>query len=310
MSHSRRYFYPRPPRGGRRRRKAFAHTRKEFLSTPSARRATKDGSDPIFIDSISIHALREEGDDGAGCATIVQKYFYPRPPRGGRPEQVPVMQNDKGISIHALREEGDHRQHWPQPWCPYFYPRPPRGGRLSVSANCSLETFISIHALREEGDTSARGSYFFVLHFYPRPPRGGRLRHLEKKASRTRFLSTPSARRATCPAIIQWAITDISIHALREEGDSFPNTPPKSGTISIHALREEGDAAVNDLLQRHDISIHALREEGDAQSGLSIRSSTDFYPRPPRGGRPEGGYVGSDMYKFLSTPSARRATSG
>ena len=33
--------------------------------------------------------------------------------------------------------------------------------------------------------------------------------------------------------------------------------------ISIHALREEGDAAVNDLLQRHNISIHALREEGD-----------------------------------------------
>ena len=198
MSHSRRYFYPRPPRGGRRRRKAFAHTRKEFLSTPSARRATKDGSDPIFIDSISIHALREEGDDGAGCATIVQKYFYPRPPRGGRPEQVPVMQNDKGISIHALREEGDHRQHWPQPWCPYFYPRPPRGGRLSVSANCSLETFISIHALREEGDTSARGSYFFVLHFYPRPPRGGRLGLVNVDAHKV----------------------IISIHALREEGDS------------------------------------------------------------------------------------------
>ena len=57
--------------------------------------------------------------------------------------------------------------------------------------------------------------------------------------------------------------------------------------ISIHALREEGDAAVNDLLQRHNISIHALREEGDPkrQSGM-----------PP-------------ARKFLSTPSARRATS-
>ena len=37
----------------------------------------------------------------------------------------------------------------------------------------------------------------------------------------------------------------------------------KAQQISIHALREEGDAAVNDLLQRHNISIHALREEGD-----------------------------------------------
>ena len=39
----------------------------------------------------------------------------------------------------------------------------------------------------------------------------------------------------------------------------------KAQQISIHALREEGDAAVNDLLQRHNISIHALREEGDTE---------------------------------------------
>ena len=34
--------------------------------------------------NISIHALREEGDlrqQRAGCC---QRYFYPRPPRGGR----------------------------------------------------------------------------------------------------------------------------------------------------------------------------------------------------------------------------------
>ena len=33
------------------------------------------------------------------------------------------------------------------------------------------------------------------------------------------------------------------------------------------------------------ISIHALREEGDATGTRGAASATDFYPRPPRGGR-------------------------
>ena len=37
----------------------------EFLSTPSARRATPDGQCIYLSDDISIHALREEGDHGA-----------------------------------------------------------------------------------------------------------------------------------------------------------------------------------------------------------------------------------------------------
>ena len=35
------YFYPRPPRGGRRERIIFAPAIDRFLSTPSARRATQ-----------------------------------------------------------------------------------------------------------------------------------------------------------------------------------------------------------------------------------------------------------------------------
>ena len=56
---------------------------------------------------------------------------------------------------------------------------------------------ISIHALREEGDPSAQTFPPFL----------------------TRFLSTPSARRATKTAKIPNREKDISIHALREEGD-------------------------------------------------------------------------------------------
>ena len=58
------------------------------------------------------------------------------------------------------------------------------------------------------------------------------------------FLSTLSARRATLRrAADQQRGREISIHALREEGDSsstaFSDIPP---SISIHALREEGDS--------------------------------------------------------------------
>ena len=39
-------------------------------------------------------------------------------------------------------------------------------------------------------------------------------------ASFFEFLSTPSARRATDLVVVQTALMQISIHALREEGDS------------------------------------------------------------------------------------------
>ena len=55
--------------------------------------------------------------------------------------------------------------------------------------------------------------------FYPRPPRGGRPAQLKKRQTVREFLSTPSARRATGRNNRPAAPSDISIHALREEGD-------------------------------------------------------------------------------------------
>ena len=55
-----------------------------FLSTPSVRRATLPSLRWLFQLSISIHALREEGDDPVSCSLCKTV-----------------------ISIHALREEGD-----------------------------------------------------------------------------------------------------------------------------------------------------------------------------------------------------------
>ena len=78
-----------------------------------------------------------------------------------------------------------------------FYPRPPRGGRLLVKSSNYWNPDISIHALREEGDTLTSTSLPSTTHFYPRPPRGGRHSSIYFGTFRHRFLSTPSARRAT-----------------------------------------------------------------------------------------------------------------
>ena len=60
---ARHYFYPRPPRGGRPATIQNEVTEAVFLSTPSARRATQSGRTYHAQEIISIHALREEGDD-------------------------------------------------------------------------------------------------------------------------------------------------------------------------------------------------------------------------------------------------------
>ena len=79
-----------------------------------------------------------------------------------------------------------------------------------------------------------------------------------------KFLSTPSARRATVQALAHLEQAPISIHALREEGDNPEDARQNlPRTISIHALREEGDSYYDPMLANLGISIHALREEGD-----------------------------------------------
>ena len=144
---SHRHFYPRPPRGGRREMRELKTEDYQFLSTPSARRATRRPQRIPRRGDISIHALREEGDvrgllrpslhrsisihalreEGApaGCTASCPVWnFYPRPPPGGRPRPATA----------------------PGRPCD-FYPRPPRGGR------------------RKTGTRPARRFYF-----YPRPP--------------------------------------------------------------------------------------------------------------------------------------------
>ena len=104
-------------------------------------------------------------------------------------------------------------------------------------------------------------------------------------SARQRFLSTPSARRATPQWSLNRLFIFISIHALREEGDAVHRSDHGQQPISIHALREEGDRGDPSPHRQGAISIHALREEGDTSTLWSSSCSRYFYPRPPRGGR-------------------------
>ena len=150
-----------------------------------------------------------------------------------------------------------------------------------------MQSFLSTPSARRATAQSVR-LWEHLQHFYPRPPRGGR---------------PLDAQAAALPAV-------ISIHALREEGDAatltlkaqienFYPRPPRGGRLykRSHVLsrrqflptpsaRRATDAA---RLGRGEIkiSIHALREEGD-------RSSS---------------FWRICVFTFLSTPSARKATS-
>ena len=125
-------------------------------------------------------------------------------------------------------------------------------------------------------------------HFYPRPPRGGRLQ---------------------CCGV-----------CFRGESYFYPR-PPRGGRrfgaqvldcpdhISIHALREEGDFMVSFSWKKYRYFYPRPPRGGRRKFRPFISCLFHFYPRPPRGGRRFTSFQWFlSILKFLSTPSARRAT--
>ena len=214
-------FYPRPPRGGRPARPRRAgrcayisiHALREegdclpckcwtqcstFLSTPSARRATTLAGAEIhatrsFLSTPSARrATRYCPPDNPECS-----YFYPRPPRGGRLDHIHRALNNMAFLSTPSARRATFMPLQTRRFERYFYPRPPRGGRLWTMTP----------------------SLILRRYFYPRPPRGGRPSVSSIYMNTVRFLSTPSARRATHHTFVSYEPMLISIHALREEGD-------------------------------------------------------------------------------------------
>ena len=102
------YFYPRPPRGGRPVRTACALLFCKFLSTPSARRATRRCSFVLVLRLFLSTPSARRATPSVPRVNGMAQNFYPRPPRGGR--RLIVRPHFTGYVD--------------------FYPRPPRGGRL------------------------------------------------------------------------------------------------------------------------------------------------------------------------------------
>ena len=128
------YFNPRPPRGGRPRRRPRGYSACHYFNPrpPRGGRPFREVC-PYQRRGISIHALREEGDQPLQPLQRRPCHFNPRPPRGGR---LP-----RNIGKPCERD---------------FNPRPPRGGRPFSHPALVAPGGISIHALREEGDLVGR----------------------------------------------------------------------------------------------------------------------------------------------------------
>ena len=191
----------------------------------------------------------------------------------------------------------------------YFYPRPLRGGRLGLRK-------------------TARP----VRDFYPRPLRGGRRIRTAFHLDLEKFLSTPSARRATGIIQQEFSIMQFLSTPSARRATWLHRIYTSPVGISIHALCEEGDVGVFfGTIGRAAISIHALCEEGDlfsivlhlvSDKFLSTPSARRATVRPPRCGKRirisihalcEEGDAPNNLFRFqqylfLSTPSARRAT--
>ena len=171
-----RYFYPRPPRGGRPpdddRRRADA----AFLSTSPAWGTTEPALD----------------------LETANRNFYPRPPRGGRPVRASDYFAIHDISIHVPRVGDDNCAVLSHAVTGIISIHVPRVGDDGPPPGlCAFLLCISIHVPRVGDDTlsvqlpgaqtiflstspawGTTGQRLAGVHdlenFYPRPPRGGR----------------------------------------------------------------------------------------------------------------------------------------
>ena len=145
---------------------------------------------------------------------------------------------------------------------------------------------ISIHALREEGDHLMIAVNSRLLNFYPRPPRGGRRAQFASGWSASKFLSTPSARRAT----------HVSKLYATESPYFYPR-PPRGGRpaaapggllsavfLSTPSARRATPNSTPSTLRTVFLSTPSARR-ATAHNPLCGDCALDFYPRPPRGGR-------------------------
>ena len=192
------------------------------------------------------------------------------------------------ISIHALREESDLFESDVAKRYKHFNPRSPRGERrvcnrlasvfvafqstLSARRATLNRRLINHLLIKFQSTLSARRATIVFVddengleNFNPRSPRGER---------RLTELAT---------TVFEW----ISIHALREESDSWNVLCQRNVHIYFNPRSPRGERLdfFQFLMPVKRISIHALREESDITLTVHYKLMIYFNPRSPRGER-------------------------
>ena len=125
------HFYPRPPGGGRPHHISYRVSNAfNFYPRPPGGGRLRFVCNVDFFSTISIHALRVEGDTPSLVSIKIFKGFLSTPSGWRATKTCHICIRIDQISIHALRVEGDRKQRMQQ----------------------AEERRISIHALRVEGD--------------------------------------------------------------------------------------------------------------------------------------------------------------
>ena len=185
-----------------------------------------------------------EGDDRASAPFLIRRYFYPRPPGGGRLPALP---------FHVSKDSN-------------FYPRPPGGGRPVT---------FSIFRVAPS-------------YFYPRPPGGGRREYCGKPYTEDDFYPRPPGGGRPFEVYVKAGTAEISIHALRVEGDSHTRrrrSAPNPFLSTPSGWRATSGARALPLR----LFYFYPRPPGGGRHSTGcpfFHPTFYFYPRPPGGGRP------------------------
>ena len=220
------YFYPRPPGGGRQFYNAYCDKHYEFLSTPSGWRATVL---PAATASADQFLSTPSGWRATATQADINRFFpFLSTPSGWRATLGKEIKAEKAAEFLST----------PSGWRATLY-----------QLHDHADREISIHALRVEGDPGRRAalcpkSRFLstpsgwrathacsqlpvkMPYFYPRPPGGGRPARIRAAQGHGNFYPRPPGGGRLVPE--SWLLEvarDISIHALRVEGDSGSNVP-------------------------------------------------------------------------------------
>ncbi len=256
-----------------------------FQSTPSVGRATQTFPFQSTFISISIHALRGEGDTFEIIQFLIKAYISIHALRGEGDMAICTSGQDWDISIHALRGEGDIIRAGIMQSANGISIHALRGEGDMTKTEIEQKIAISIHALRGEGDmTKTEIEQKIAISIHALRGEGDMTKtEIEQKIA-------------------------ISIHALRGEGDMTKTEIEQKIAISIHALRGEGDVNLCDIVKIYHNFNPRPPWGGRLFVCLPTLQSLYFNPRPPWGGRHRRSWYRLEQDRFQSTPSVGRAT--